>query len=217
MFISVLVTFASTTVKIYLEFSENELFEKMKGIIAIFLVISASLSSADVSHLTYNDETTGTPAPPPHPYAFSYQAGRFNGHVDRTHSEVSDGSGVVHGAFSYIDPRQEIRSVEYTADKDGFHPVLSHPNEVPQQSEAVKLATLRHFEQYNRIAEQNANGNIIVPSDSAAVARAKQRHQTLFEQIALEHQRLGAELEAKRALFESTSEKEFEAEAQYSI
>lgn len=35
MFISVLVTFANTTVKIYLEFSERELFEKMKGIVAI--------------------------------------------------------------------------------------------------------------------------------------------------------------------------------------
>lgn len=35
MFISVLVTFANTTIKIYLEFSENELFEKMKGFVAI--------------------------------------------------------------------------------------------------------------------------------------------------------------------------------------
>lgn len=35
MFISVFVSFASTTVKIYLEFSENELFEKMKGFVAI--------------------------------------------------------------------------------------------------------------------------------------------------------------------------------------
>lgn len=123
-------------------------------------MISASLSSADVSHLTnaqYNDEPTSTLPPPPRPYAFSYQAGRFSGHVDRTHSEVSDGSGVVRGAFSYIDPRQEIRSVEYVADKDGFHPILSHQSEAPQQSEAVKQATIRHFEQYNRIAEQNAN------------------------------------------------------------
>lgn len=200
-------------------------------------MISTSLSSADVSHLTnaqYYGESTTTLSPPPRPYAFSYQAGRFRGHIDRTHSEVSDGSGVVHGTFSYIDPRQEIRSVEYFATKDGFHPVLSHQNEEPQQSEAVRLATVRHFEQYNRIAEQNANvsiirisnyrnyylesvsiylavlpqGNIFVPADSAAVARAKERHHTLFEQISQEHQRIGAELEAKRALFESTSEKE---------
>lgn len=58
---------------------------------------------------------------------------------------------------------------------------------------------------------------MIVPSDSAAVARAKERHLSLYEKIALEHQRIGAELEAKRALFESTSEKEFEAERQLDI
>lgn len=121
-------------------------------------MISTSLSTADVSHLTnanYYDDTTTVP-PPPRPYAFSYTAGRFSGHVDRTHSEVSDGTGTVRGAFSYIDPRQEIRSVEYVADDKGFHPILSHPNDEPQQSEAVKQATIRHFEQYNRIAEQNA-------------------------------------------------------------
>lgn len=125
-------------------------------------MISTSLSTADVVHLPsadyYEDTTTtSTPPPPPHPYAFSYTAGRFRGHIDRSHSEVSDGSGIVHGAFSYIDPRQEIRTVEYTADKNGFHPVLSHPNDEPQQSEAVKQATIRHIEQYNRIAQQNAN------------------------------------------------------------
>lgn len=49
-------------------------------------------------------------------------------------------------------------------------------------------------------------GDVVVPNDSYAVAKAKERHHTLFEQIAAEHQRLGAELEAKRALFESTSE-----------
>lgn len=46
----------------------------------------------------------------------------------------------------------------------------------------------------------------MVPADSASVARAKDRHLSLYQQIAEEHQRLGAELEAKRALFESTSE-----------
>lgn len=35
MMISILFTFASTTVKIYVEFSENEIIDKMKGIIAI--------------------------------------------------------------------------------------------------------------------------------------------------------------------------------------
>lgn len=45
-----------------------------------------------------------------------------------------------------------------------------------------------------------------MPSDTYAVSKAKERHFTLFDQIAAEHERLGAELEAKRALFESTSE-----------
>lgn len=54
-------------------------------------------------------------------------------------------------------------------------------------------------------------GNVVVPSDSYAVAKAKERHENLFAKIAEEHQRIGAELEAKRALFESTSEKEFNA------
>lgn len=38
------------------------------------------------------------------------------------------------------------------------------------------------------------------------MAKAKERHQILFEKIAADHARIGAELEAQRALFESTSE-----------
>lgn len=112
-----------------------------------------------MSHAQYYDDSTSTTThpPPPRPYEFAYTAGRFPGHVDRSHSEVSDGTGVVRGAFSYIDPRQEIRTVEYVADQDGFHPTLDHQLEEPQQSEAVKQATIRHFEAYNRIAERNAN------------------------------------------------------------
>lgn len=45
MFISVFVTFASTTIKIYLEFSENELFEKMKGFVAIVSIIGIDIST----------------------------------------------------------------------------------------------------------------------------------------------------------------------------
>lgn len=54
-----------------------------------------------------------------------------------------------------------------------------------------------------------------MPPDSYAVAKAKERHQTLFEKIAAEHQRIGAELEAKRILFESTSEKPLEQDIEY--
>lgn len=131
-----------------------------------FLVITTSLSSADVSHLTnaqYYDESTTSTQPPPHrPYAFEYKAGRYPGHVDRTHQEVSDGNGVVRGAFSYIDPRQQIRTVEYVADKDGFHPQVSPGGGGgdPEQTEAVKQATLRHLKAFNRIAEQNFNVSI---------------------------------------------------------
>lgn len=132
-----------------------------------FLVITTSLSSADVSHLTnaqyYDESTTSTQPPPPKPYSFGYQAGRFPGHIDRSHQEVSDGSGVVRGAFTYIDPRQQIRTVEYTADQDGFHPNLSVDGEAspvdagPQETEAVKLAKQRHFATYDRIAQRNLN------------------------------------------------------------
>lgn len=40
-----------------------------------------------------------TESPTPGLYAFGYAAGRFPGNIDRTHSEVSDGSGVVRGGI----------------------------------------------------------------------------------------------------------------------
>jgi hypothetical protein len=36
-----------------------------------------------------------------------------------THAEVGDGSGTVRGAFSYVDPLQQVRTVEYVADEHG--------------------------------------------------------------------------------------------------
>lgn len=135
------------------------------------------MALADVSHLQpqqqfqsyeeYAKYTTTTPPPPPHPYHFSYSAGRFPGHIDRTHSEVSDGSGVVKGAFSYVDPRQEIRTVEYVADKTGFYPSLSHE---PQQTVAVQKATERHLALFNRIAERNLN-----PHASVSIIEGRKR------------------------------------------
>lgn len=80
------------------------------------------------------------------------------GSFDRTHSEVSDGSGVVRGTFSYVDPRQQIRTVEYVADKSGFYPVLSHPVVAPQQSEAVRKETEKHNRLFNQIAQQQHGG-----------------------------------------------------------
>lgn len=49
-------------------------------------------------------------------------------------------------------------------------------------------------------------GELVAPNDSAAVAQAKLKHHALFERIAADHARIGAEREAERALFESTSE-----------
>lgn len=52
----------------------------------------------------------------------------------------------------------------------GFHPQLSHPVE---DTKAVKLATQRHFDLYNKIAERNSNPNyaaeVAQPKESAAV------------------------------------------------
>lgn len=48
-----------------------------------------------------------------------------------------------------------------------------------------------------------------MPRETVAVARANERHFNLYEQIAQEHARIGAEHAAQRALFESTSEKDF--------
>lgn len=59
-------------------------------------------------------------------------------------------------------------------------------------------------------------GNVAAPQDTVSVARAKERHFTLYEQIAQDHARIGAELAAKRALFESTSEKNI-AEDHYQL
>lgn len=121
-----------------------------------------ALASCDVSHILDDDLEPTTLPPPPKPYLFSYTAGRFPGHNDRAHTEVSDGKGTVRGAFSFIDPTQNIRSVEYVADKDGFRPILSHPLPEPKQSEAVQRATNNHINLYNRIAEAHAHPDEVI-------------------------------------------------------
>lgn len=47
--------------------------------------------------------------------------------------------------------------------------------------------------------------NVIEPQDTESVANAKVRHHTLYDRIAQDHARIGAEREAERLLFESTS------------
>lgn len=113
-----------------------------------------------------------------------------------SHAEVGDGAGTVRGAFSYVDPRNQVRTVEYVADENGFHPQLSHP---VQNTKAVDLATQRHLELYNKIAEQNSNPDYVhtasAPEDlypqsshsvknTEAVNLATQRHFELYNKIA---------------------------------
>lgn len=179
-------------------------------LVSVTVLLTVSSAIADVSHLFKGEHSTTTAPPPPSPYVFSYAAGRAPGHVDRTHTEVSDGSGVIRGAYSYVDPKQEVRTVEYVADKDGFHPTL---NFEPEDTEANKLAKERHFALYNAIAEQNANPALVqelsiadAPNQSEAVIRATQKHLTLFDKIAAEHAAIGAAQLAERLAFEATSE-----------
>ncbi|XP_013188327.1 cuticle protein 16.8 [Amyelois transitella] len=162
----------------------------------LILVSSLVMTSCDVIHL----EGRST-EPPPKPYVFSYTAGRFPGHADRQHTEVSDGSGVVRGTFSYVDPRQKVRTVDYVADKEGFHPVLSEqPPEHPADSDSVARAKDKHYQLYAKIAEEHAQHPHPVdassPRQSEAVALAAAKHAQLFRVIAEQHARIAAEREA---------------------
>lgn len=64
----------------------------------------------------------------------------------------------VPGSFSYVDPLHKVRTVDYVADQQGFHPVLSDaPPEHPTDSESVARAKDRHYQLYAKIAEEHAN------------------------------------------------------------
>jgi hypothetical protein len=65
----------------------------------VVTVVMIYISAADSKEL----EEPEAPVGPPQPYSFSYTAGRYPGHVDRTHSETSDGTGVIRGKYSYSD------------------------------------------------------------------------------------------------------------------
>ncbi|XP_043267067.1 cuticle protein 7-like [Venturia canescens] len=175
--------------------------------ILIFIVL-ASPCLGDVSHILpeYKERTTVTPPPPPRPYQFEYAAGRYPGHVDRIQQESGDGSGVIHGSYSFIDPKQKVRTVEYTADKNGFHPTLVNFEDTqaqPVDTEAVQLAKEKHFRLYHKLAEANSHGapSSYVPRETVGVAREKERHFSLYNKIAQEH----AAIAAQRKAFEATS------------
>ncbi|KAF7283170.1 uncharacterized protein LOC143193836 [Rhynchophorus ferrugineus] len=163
-----------------------------KIFVLVGCVVSAVIADASIGDVS-------TLPPPPLPYAFGYAAGRFPGHIDRTHSEVSDGSGVVQGSYSYVDPSYKIRKVDYVADQYGFHPVLNHEAPaVPQDTPIVAAAKEKHLAQYSRIADahQHAPQVVIVPVDSQSVQYARDKHLSLFQKIADEHARIAAEREA---------------------
>ncbi|XP_012153879.1 uncharacterized protein LOC100883351 [Megachile rotundata] len=181
----------------------------MRNLIITIFLISPCLG--DVSHLLpeYSTTTTTTPPPPPKPYSFEYQAGRYPGQVDRVHQEHGDSAGHVQGSYSFIDPKHKVRTVQYTADKAGFHAYLINYEDTlaqPVDSEAVKLGKEKHFRLYQKIAEANTHGvPLNLPKDSASVQRAKDRHSQLYQKIAEEHNAIAAQREAERLAYEATS------------
>ncbi|XP_044007810.1 uncharacterized protein LOC122852221 isoform X1 [Aphidius gifuensis] len=171
---------------------------KMSSMIVLGLMVIASGCLADVSHLFRHDEILeATTSYPPLPYKFNYKAGRYPGQIDRYQSESGDGAGTVRGTYSFIDPKFKIRTVDYTADKNGFHPILKNYEDTqiqPVDSEAVKLAKDRHHALYERIANDNAQGTPqFLPRETASVQRARNKHLELFEKIAAEHQAIAAQ------------------------
>ncbi|XP_018333700.1 cuticle protein 6 [Agrilus planipennis] len=167
---------------------------------AFLITLISTIGLCDVRHLNYEVTPTTEYYESPRPYAFGYAAGRYPGNIDRTHSEISDGSGVIRGTFSYVDPRFKIRTVEYVADKDGFHPHLNQvPPPLPADSPVVAAAKQRHLVQYAAIANshQSPQENVVLPGDTAAVENAKLKHFKLYNKIAEEHARLSAETAAR--------------------
>ncbi|EZA49209.1 hypothetical protein X777_12618 [Ooceraea biroi] len=176
----------------------------MKLVIIVTALVNSCL--ADVVRILPEYLTTTLP---PKPYNFRYKAGRYEGHIDRIHQEARNQAGITHGTYSYIDPKYKVRTVNYTADKDGFHPVLINFEDSfvqPADSEAVRLAKEKHLQLYQRIAEANArNIPVNLPRDSVSVARAKDKHNELYHKIAEQHMAIAAQREAERLAYEATS------------
>lgn len=138
---------------------------------------------------------------------------RFWPHDDTYHTIFT----IFTGSYSYIDPKYQIRTVEYTADKNGFHPILSHsPAPLPLDTPVVAAAKHRHLAQFARIANVRNPGNVVaVPRDSVAVSRAKDKHFSLYEKIAKEHARIAAEQEAENLAKEGTGRPILEHQSEY--
>ncbi|KAF4519429.1 hypothetical protein B566_EDAN008656 [Ephemera danica] len=127
---------------------------------------------------------------PPKPYSFSYAAGRAPGHVDRVHSEIRDESGVVRGEFAYIDPRHRVRTVQYVADANGFHPIVDGGVvKVPVDTPVVAAAKQRHLALKERIAADHARigaEHARLQAERAALATPEQAQLTYQQQPAAE-------------------------------
>lgn len=54
-----------------------------------------------------------------------------------------------------MDPRNQVRTVEYQADEHGFHPALSHVQEPNKDTEAVERVKQRHYDLYQKISEHH--------------------------------------------------------------
>lgn len=106
---------------------------------------------------------------------------------------------IVAGSYSYVDPNHKIRTVDYIADKEGFHPFSNrHVPDVPSDTPVVAAAKEKHLLRYNSIKQAHETAPVVavVPEDTAAVQYAKNKHFVLFQKIAEDHARMAAELEA---------------------
>ncbi|XP_043190867.1 cuticle protein 6-like [Amphibalanus amphitrite] len=126
------------------------------------------------------------PVGPPQPYQFTYQAGRYPNHVDRTHSESRGTDGVVVGTYEYLDPLKRVVKVDYTADQNGFHPNVQGPvPQAPRESAAVAAARENFFTRSAQIVAEQAR-------------------------IGQEHARLRAIAEAERAQREAAEQQQYQ-------
>ncbi|XP_022902720.2 uncharacterized protein [Onthophagus taurus] len=162
----------------------------------IFLVLifgSISSISCDISELLPPLKENEAPKTP---YAFGYAAGRYPGHIDRTHSEISDGN-TVQGSFSYVDPNYKIRTVNYVADEHGFHPNSNFAG--AEDTQAVAYAKQKHLQDFNNIAYAHQTGNVPIPGQTQAYLNVAQKHNDLYQKIAEEHARIAAERQSEVA------------------
>jgi len=124
----------------------------------------------------YQEQEYQEPVGPPRPYSFTYQAGRYPGHVDRVHSESRSPGGPVVGTYEYLDPLKRVVKVDYTADENGFHPNVQGAAVPKPQKESV--------------AVQRARDDFFTRSAAIVAEQAR---------IGEEHARLRAIAQARRA------------------